>query len=111
MDITTFFQDYMVIPIAVICFCIGYIIKNTPLFERVANEFIPLICGLLGMVLGIWMGGFTIQAIAEGLVSGLAATGFHQVYSQYIEKKSSAEADEETAYSVIAGDGDTDGEE
>ena len=101
MDITTFFQDYMVIPIAVICFCIGYIIRNTPVFEKVANEFIPLICGVLGMVLGVWMGGFTIQAIAEGLVSGLAATGFHQVYKQYIEVKSSEDADEDDANSVF----------
>ena len=93
MDITSFFQDYMVVQIAVICFCVGFIIKNTPLFEKVANEFIPLICGILGMVLGIWMGGFTIQAIAEGLVSGLSATGFHQLYSQYIEVKASKDAD------------------
>jgi len=92
MDISTLFDQYMVIPILVICFCVGYIIKNTPALEPIANNYIPIICGILGVILGIWMGGFTIQAIAEGLVSGLAATGIHQSVCQVIEHKAIKEA-------------------
>lgn len=93
MDISPLFDQYMVVPIVVICFCVGYIIKNTPQFEFLANNFIPLICGVLGVILGIWMGGFTVQAFAEGLVSGLGAVGVHQAKNQITEYRARKEAD------------------
>lgn len=72
--------------ITVICFLIGEAVKLCPLDEK----WIPVICGFCGAVLGVVamyvMPGFPgeniITAIAIGIVSGLAATGAHQIYKQ-----------------------------
>ena len=72
--------------ITVIVFLIGEAVKLTPLDEK----WIPVICGASGGILGVIakyvMPEFPAQdiltAIAIGIVSGLAATGAHQVYKQ-----------------------------
>ena len=56
----------------------------------VKDELIPVICGCIGAVLGIaglyLMPDFpatdVINALAVGIVSGLAATGVNQIYKQ-----------------------------
>lgn len=76
--------------ITVICFLIAEAVKATPL----DNKWLPVICGALGGVLGVValrvMPDFPakdiLTAIAVGIVSGLAATGAHQVYKQLAEK-------------------------
>lgn len=72
--------------ITVICILAAQGIKATPL----DNKWLPVICGLLGGILGIVgmyvMADFpaadVITAAAVGIVSGLAATGANQVYKQ-----------------------------
>lgn len=72
--------------ITVLCFLAAQGAKATAL----DNKWLPVICGVLGGVLGIvglyTMSGFPaddwINAAAIGIVSGLAATGAHQVYKQ-----------------------------
>lgn len=72
--------------ISVICYLIGLCVKASPLDDR----FIPLVCGLLGGVLGLLgmkcMAAFPaedyITAAAVGIVSGLAATGADQIFKQ-----------------------------
>ena len=83
-------MDFMgiasVAAITVICFLAAEAIKATPL----DNKWLPIICGLLGGILGV-VGMFVmpefpadniLTAIAVGIVSGLAATGAHQIYKQ-----------------------------
>lgn len=72
--------------ITVICLLIGQAVKAT----RLDNKWIPIICGVCGMVLGIAamyiMPEFPatdyITAAAVGIVSGLAATGINQAAKQ-----------------------------
>lgn len=73
--------------ITVICYLAGMACKAT---EKVKNEAIPVICGAAGAVLGI-AGMYTmpafpaqdpINALAIGIVSGLAATGVNQAVKQ-----------------------------
>ncbi len=76
--------------ITVIVFLIAEAIKATAL----DNKWIPVICGFCGGCLGVvalyGMPEFPahdiLTAIAIGIVSGLAATGAHQVYKQLSEK-------------------------
>ena len=72
--------------ISVIAYLIGEAVKISPL----DNRYIPLVCGLVGAVLGI-VGMYTmpdfpasdiISAAAVGIVSGLAATGADQMCKQ-----------------------------
>ena len=73
--------------ITVICYLAGVIVKATP-FDN--NRIIPIVCGLLGGVLGVvgmlfmpdFPAGDFLTAAAVGIVSGLAATGANQIGKQ-----------------------------
>ena len=75
--------------ITVICYLLGLGVKLTPLSDRL----IPLCCGLAGGLLGalamLWMPGYPadnlIDALAVGIASGLAATGWDQLGKQLRE--------------------------
>jgi ribonucleotide monophosphatase NagD (HAD superfamily) len=77
----------VVVPILVICYLIGLLLKNVPAMK---DELIPCCVGLAGGILGV-IGMFIIPdypandimtAIAVGIVSGLASTGANQIYKQ-----------------------------
>ena len=72
--------------ITIIVFLIAEAVKATPL----DNKWLPVICGAVGGILGV-VGMFLmpefpakdyLTAVAVGIVSGLAATGAHQIYKQ-----------------------------
>lgn len=75
-----------VVAITVICYLIGIGIKASPLNDK----YIPVIVGVAGGVLGVvglkTMPDFPVNdilnAIAVGIVSGLAATGVNQIFKQ-----------------------------
>ena len=81
-----FLNDYIVLIVMGICLCVGYVIKNIIPTDKI-NRFIPLIMGVLGVVLNVWVNlAFTPEILLGGLVSGLASTGLHQLFKQFIEK-------------------------
>lgn len=75
--------------ITIICFLVAEAVKATAL----DNKWLPIICGVCGGILGVValkvMPEFpavdVLTAVAIGIVSGLAATGAHQVYKQLSE--------------------------
>jgi hypothetical protein len=80
--ITEFYQPLVV----VICLAVGYILKNVVPTDKI-NKYIPLIMGVLGVILAVWISGaFTPLILAVGLVSGLASTGMHELFKNLIEK-------------------------
>lgn len=76
--------------ITIICFLAAEIVKATPL----DNKWLPVFCGILGGALGIvgmnvmpeFPASDILTAVAVGIVSGLGATGAHQIYKQLSEK-------------------------
>lgn len=82
-----FLEEYVVLIVMGICLCIGYIIKK--IFSERLNNFIPLIMGVLGVFLNVWINGFTLtpQIVLSGLISGLASTGMHQAFKQFVERE------------------------
>lgn len=83
MDLKFITENFVPV-IVVACVLVGYIIKATPPFAKVANNYIPLIVTVLGAVLGALINGLSIEAIVYGAVSGLASTGLHQVFTQIL---------------------------
>lgn len=76
-----------VLAITVIAYLVGYAAKLIP---QIKDEAIPVIVGLCGGILGV-IGMYVIpdfpahdiiNAIAVGVVSGLASTGVNQVWKQ-----------------------------
>lgn len=82
-----FLTEYILPIILGICLCVGYILKNIVPNENV-NRFIPLIMGILGVVLNVWINmSFTAEILLGGLFSGLASTGLHQIFTQLLAGK------------------------
>lgn len=81
-----FLSEFMLPVVLGVCLCVGYIVKKW--LKDVDNKYIPTIVALLGVVLSAWIGGWIItpEVILSGLVSGLASTGMHQAFKQFIEK-------------------------
>ena len=80
-----FLKDFLVLVVVGICLCVGYLIKHTIPTEKV-NRFIPLIVAVLGVGVNIWINGtVTPEILLGGLASGLASTGLHQLFKQFIE--------------------------
>lgn len=81
------FNDFIVLIVMMICLCVGYIIKHLVDSEKV-NKFIPLIMAVLGVVINTWLNGFafTPEILLGGMASGLASTGMHQAFKQFINK-------------------------
>lgn len=82
-----FTQMGTVLAITVIAYLVGYAAKLIP---QIKDEAIPVIVGLCGGILGV-IGMYVIpdfpahdiiNAIAVGVVSGLASTGVNQVWKQ-----------------------------
>lgn len=73
--------------ITVICYFIGLACHNIP---KLDNKWIPCIVGLFGIILGIvgwkvipeYPANNVLDAIAVGIVSGLASTGANQAVKQ-----------------------------
>mgnify|MGYP004658738803 CR=1 FL=1 len=82
-----FLTEFAVPVIVGICLCVGYIIKNVIPDEKV-NQFIPLIMGIMGIALNIWINGaFTAEILLGGLFSGLGSTGLYEMFRNLISKK------------------------
>ena len=78
-----FLNDYVVLVILGICYCVGFILKHA-VHNEVLDRLIPLIMGALGIFLNVWASGWAItpSIILGGLASGLAATGTNQIFKQ-----------------------------
>lgn len=72
--------------ITVICYLAGQLVKASGL----DNKWIPIICGVVGGILGVlamrympdYLAGDYITAVAVGIVSGFAATGINEAVKQ-----------------------------
>jgi hypothetical protein len=94
-----FYGITSVAAVTVICALAAQAVKAT----KLDSKWLPVICGALGGVLGV-AGSFVIPdfpasdpltAVAVGIVSGLAATGAHQVFKQLSGGKSETEEKQE----------------
>ena len=79
-------ETYIVPVILGICLVVGYLIKN---FTGAENRYIPLVVTVLGVGLAVWMHwpAVTAEILLGGAVSGLASTGMHQLFRQWIESR------------------------
>lgn len=72
--------------ILVFCLCLGYIIKHW--IRDVDNKYIPTLLAILGAVAACLVNyNISFELITRGMLTGLASTGLHQMFKQYIEKE------------------------
>ena len=84
MDIT-FLTNFAIPLIVGICLCLGYIIKNIVPNDKI-NRFIPLVMGIVGVWINVWVNRvFTAEILLGGLFSGLASTGLYEMFRNLIK--------------------------
>ena len=86
MDFVTIFTDHFVLVVMVACLVVGYIIKHATFLKWIPNDDIPVVLAILGAIVNAIVGGLSIESIIYGALMGLASTGLHQAFKQFIEK-------------------------
>lgn len=82
MDFTVVAEHFELV-VVLACLAVGYVVKKW--IADVDNKFIPTINFFLGAVLNMLIAGFTLENAVYGAVAGLAATGLHQAFKQFVE--------------------------
>ena len=72
----------------IVCFCliVGYAVKH--LLPKVSNRIIPTVAVVVGVVVALWINQWAVitpDVILSGALSGLASTGLHQLFKQWID--------------------------
>lgn len=80
-----FLSNYIVPVIVAACLMLGFVVKQW--VKDVDNKWIPTIVAIAGALLAVWINldNVTLEAIVGGAVSGLASTGLHQLFKQWID--------------------------
>lgn len=84
MDFTTLTQ-YFVLLVVVACLVIGYVIKHATFLKFIPNDDIPVILAVFGLVMNLFVSGFSIESAVWGAVMGLSSTGLHQGFKKFVE--------------------------
>jgi hypothetical protein len=74
---------YVIPEVVALCLVLGFIIKQW--VKDVDNKWIPTIVAVVGIGCAVILNGFTIGAVVGGAVSGLASTGLHQLFKQWMD--------------------------
>lgn len=76
-------NDFIVVLPCAAALLIGFLVKYA--IPAIPNRFIPLICGIIGLGVNIWINlSFTPEVLVTGLVSGVAATGMFEMVRNLI---------------------------
>lgn len=79
------FATYINPEIVAACLVIGFIVKKW--VKDVDNKWIPTIVTVFGVLLAV-IGNFdsvSVGAVVGGAMSGLASTGMHQMFKQWLD--------------------------
>ena len=82
----TFLTEYFVAVVLVACLVVGYIIKHATFLKWINNDDIPVILAVIGLGMNLAVSGLSIESAVYGAVMGLASTGMHQAFKNFVEK-------------------------
>lgn len=84
MDIMGIIQQYAIIPVAAVCFILGWLLKNV--WAGFPNKFIPLALLPVAVVGVLWLNAWAItpENIMAGICSAALAVYLHQNGKQLI---------------------------
>lgn len=84
MDFTEL-TKYFVLVVVVACLVAGYIIKYATFLKWIPNDDIPVILAIIGCISNMFVSGFSFESAVFGAVMGLASTGLHQGFKNFVE--------------------------
>lgn len=68
--------------VIIACLVVGYIMKK---WLPTDNKIIPTVLVIVGAIISIPVGGFSIEVIIGGAFGGTIAVGLHQAFKQLVE--------------------------
>lgn len=79
LDIMAIIQEYSVIPVAAVCFLLGWLLKHV--WAEFPNKFIPLIILPVAVVGVLWLDGWAVTPdnILAGVCTAALAVYLHQI--------------------------------
>ncbi len=77
--------SYFVPVVVIACLILGYIFKHASLFKFIPNDDIPAILALAGGISNLIVTGLSFQNFILGALMGLASTGMHQAFKNFVE--------------------------
>ena len=94
MDLN-FLMDHINPVILGICLLVGYVIKTA--IPAIKNRYIPLAALTMGTIIAILINmssGINVEVILDGIISGLASTGFYEMLRNLLKKDGKKETEE-----------------
>ena len=94
MDLN-FLMDHINPVILGICLLVGYVIKTA--IPAIKNRYIPLAALTMGTIIAILINmssGIHVEVILDGMISGLASTGFYEMLRNLLKKDGKKETEE-----------------
>lgn len=85
MDFASILAEHFVLVVVLACLIVGYILKHATFLTWIPNDDIPLILAVVGGVLNIFVSGLSIESVVYGAFMGLASTGLHQIFKEFVE--------------------------
>lgn len=71
-------QKFVNPTLVVILWAVGIVIKHTKVFEKVKNNFIPVILSVVGIIINLFMSGVSFQSAIVGFVTAMVCVGVHK---------------------------------
>ena len=92
-DILAIMQEYAVLPLAGVCYLVGWLLKNS--WAQFPNKFIPLAMLPVGLVGVLWLNSWALTPhnIMSGICSAALAVYLHQNGKQLLTKTSTTNTD------------------
>lgn len=85
MNLVEFINAEFMVLIAVL-FGIGKIIKHT---KKIADEYIPIILMIVGILFSIALGGLNVDSVIQGIVVCTVTVWGNEAVTQLLDKKGS----------------------
>ena len=79
-------NDYVVFLVMIACLILGYLIKHASMFKWIKNDNIPVVLTVFGLIMNLFVSGFSIESAVYGAAMGLMSTGLHQSFKKFITK-------------------------
>lgn len=90
MDFATL-AEHFVLAVVLTCLIVGYVIKHASFMKWLPNNDIPIVLAAVGALSNLVVSGVSFESVIYGAVMGLASTGMHQAFKNWVENPKTIE--------------------
>lgn len=81
--------EHFVLTVVLACLIVGYVIKHASFMKWLPNNDIPIVLAAVGALANLVVSGVSFESVIYGAVMGLASTGMHQAFKNWVENTNS----------------------